>query len=511
MQQVLMSGGSGGRWDWAVRTFGWLLAAAVMAGTSRAAVAADDLRGLARTAVSEDPDAAQQAADALRAAGPRGLGALLTEFAKDLSHAGEKSSDPRARRRLSAAIDRVAGQRDARASGLYWYTDLEQAKAAARAGGKPILSLRLLGRLDDEYSCANSRFFRTVLYANGEVSKALRERFVLHWKSVRPVPVVTIDMGDGRTIRRTITGNSIHYVLDADGRTVDAIPGLYGPATFLRVLAQAEAAERELRGLTREAWANAFAAWHGARSRQIASDWAADLERIGIDVAPLVATEAQTGPIEPGYPASGEKAAQVNAAQARARRRAADHSAAPDAAAGGDGAAPPTAAEAVPLAIGKSAAEAPLVAALSYDPAALTSATDDTLWDRIAALHADEARLDPASRRFMAPKLAPAADEAGQRAPTKRRVEDPLLRVVRNFERSLALDTVRNEYTFHRQIHDWFAAGPQEAADVERLNERIYAELFLTPSSDPWLGLVPPDTYSALDEDGLGELSVAAQ
>src|SRR5690606_2917456 len=110
---------------------------------------------------------------------------------------------------------------------------LEAAKAAASATGKPILSLRLLGKLTDEYSCANSRFFRTILYANESVSKQLRENYVLHWESVRPVPKVTIDFGDGRTLERTLTGNSIHYVLDAQGRVIDGIPGLYGPGAFI--------------------------------------------------------------------------------------------------------------------------------------------------------------------------------------------------------------------------------------------------------------------------------------
>ena len=49
----------------------------------------------------------------------------------------------------------------------------------------------LLGRLDEELSCANSRFFRTVLYANAEISAHLREHFVLHWQSVRPVPRIS--------------------------------------------------------------------------------------------------------------------------------------------------------------------------------------------------------------------------------------------------------------------------------------------------------------------------------
>ena len=65
---------------------------------------------------------------------------------------------------------------------------------------------------------------------------------------------------------------------------------------------------------------------------------------------------------------------------------------------------------------------------------------------------------------------------------------------------------MRNEYGFHRKLHQWFAARVPETVDPsgpDRLNEKVYAELFLTPSSDPWLGLVPEDAYSALQADGL--------
>ena len=65
--------------------------------------------------------------------------------------------------RAAAAIDQIGGQRSCTVSRLYWYTDLDEAKAAAERIGRPILSLRMLGKLTDEYSCANSRFFRTAL------------------------------------------------------------------------------------------------------------------------------------------------------------------------------------------------------------------------------------------------------------------------------------------------------------------------------------------------------------
>ncbi len=202
---------------------------------------------LAKQAVSADRGEAQRAIEQLRSRGPAGLQALLKQHAPVLaSRAKAVAKEDAAWERLSAAINAVGGQYDCHASRLFWHTDFESAKAAAAREGKPILSLRLLGKLNEECSCANSRFFRTTLYANHTVSQYLRDHFVLHWKSVRPVPKVTIDFGDGRVLHRTLTGNSIHYVLDVHGRTIDALPGLYGPAAFLSHLQQAEQLAKRL-------------------------------------------------------------------------------------------------------------------------------------------------------------------------------------------------------------------------------------------------------------------------
>jgi len=139
----------------------------------------------------------------------------------------------------SPQLDALCAQKDAHTSLLYWFTDLPSAIAEARRTRRPILSLRLLGRLDEELSCANSRFFRKLLYPEARINRRLREDFVLHWQSVRPVPRVTIDFGDGRRVVRTLTGNSVHLVLDPHGRAVDALPGLSTPDAFLEQLAQA--------------------------------------------------------------------------------------------------------------------------------------------------------------------------------------------------------------------------------------------------------------------------------
>ena len=124
---------------------------------------------------------------------------------------------------------------------LNWFTNLSQAIAEARRTNRPILSLRLLGRLDEELSCANSRFFRKTLYVDPTIQRMMREQFVLHWQSIRPVPRVTIDFGGGRRIVKTLTGNSAHLVLDCYGRVVDVLPGLFSREVFTELLARSHA------------------------------------------------------------------------------------------------------------------------------------------------------------------------------------------------------------------------------------------------------------------------------
>src|SRR6185295_1823881 len=156
----------------------------------------------------------------------------------------------------------------------------------------------------------------------------------------------------------------------------------------------------------------------------------------------------------------------------------------------------------------KGEVEAPVFAAVNLTKIAPEDLQDEKIWSVIASFHNDDAKLDEASRKVMR-EQKPLAAAAGRLALTKRRVEDPMLRLFAAFETSIALDTVKNEYQFHRKIHEWLASAGYRP-DVEALNEKVYAELFLTPSSDPWLGLAPADVYSALDNDGRVEPTASA-
>jgi hypothetical protein len=180
----------------------------------------------------------------LRAGGQKSVDELAAQLAQ--APAAQRAD-------LEVRLDRVCAQKDCASSRLFWYTDLAEAKAAAQRLHRPILALHLLGRLDEELSCANSRFFRTLLYPDDSISSILRGEYVLYWHSVRPVPHVTIEMGDGRVIHQTITGNSAHYLLDENGNVLDALPGLYSPAAFRAQLQEWVALHRSLGGATAEA------------------------------------------------------------------------------------------------------------------------------------------------------------------------------------------------------------------------------------------------------------------
>ncbi|HEY0376063.1 MAG TPA: hypothetical protein VGC87_03825 [Pyrinomonadaceae bacterium] len=415
-----------------------------------AATAGGPPEALARLALSENSAESAPAIKELRAMGPRGLQVLLDAHAAEIGRAKSgQSVNEQEWQRLTLALDAVSRQRNSYASGLYWYTDLEEAEAAAQASGKPILSLRLLGQLDEEFSCANSRFFRTVLYANAEVSQYLREHFVLHWKSVRPAPRVTIDFGDGRKLERTVTGNSIHYVLNAAGEPLDALPGLYGPAAFVRALTQAETLVKQLDAKAAGARWQALRAYHNARIQAIARDWATDVSKVG-----------------------GRVPADVVARIERRKQT-------------------PGAIEVAPLAITKRVTEVDILKSITSDATALEAATDISSWNKIAALHAMDVQLDDASLALIT------------RQNENLRADQALLaRTRQNLEQYLALDTVRNEYLLRTKLHAWFATG-MATGGVESLNELVYADLFKTPSSDPWLGLYSPDVYTALDGGGV--------
>ncbi len=351
---------------------------------------------------------------------------------------------------LRNVLDAICQQKDCDTSRLYWHRDLEAAKLASRETNKPILSLRLLGNLDDELSCANSRFFRTVLYPNATVSQLLRDRFILHWQSERPVPKVTIDFGDGRKLEQTLTGNSIHYVLDSKGAPIDAIPGLYSPQAFVANLESAATVFQSLSpSLSQIDRRQILTKYHGDRLAKLTTNWRSDLIRLRLPLQPLLNSTLAT--------------------------------------------ADPSAILASRLTVGKAIVELPTLRRTPSEPLVETPTPSpfdklsDRDWSRLARLHQTQPALDQGSLKVMQRKLS---------------TDAPMQTVINNFENAIAQDSVRNEYIFHAQIHNWFANGEFLSPDTNSLadlNRRVYDQLFLTPATDPWLGLVNANIYTGIN------------
>jgi len=77
-----------------------------------------------------------------------------------------------------------------------------------------------------------------VLFSNDEVARYISKNFEPAWESVRPVPTVTIDFGNGHKITRTLHGNIATYVTTDKGQVLDILPGVYEPTTYLEQLDQ---------------------------------------------------------------------------------------------------------------------------------------------------------------------------------------------------------------------------------------------------------------------------------
>ncbi len=412
-----------------------LLISTILCATASAALAGGSVQCQSYSALTSELDSKSFnfAIQYLRDQGPKGFAEMMALY--------RENKKPELEKRWRLILDKVSRQKDSAKSGLYWHTDIEKAKEVAGKENKPILTLRLLGNLDEELSCANSRFFRTLLYPDPKVSAFLRDHYVLHWKSVRPVPKITVDFGDGRKLERTITGNSIHYVIDAEGRVVDALPGLYEADAFLNFVQRAAKFVEVYADAPSKEWENAFAAWHKHQVATLDKQFNELIGKIGVDQS-----KAQT------------------------RKK------------------------------------------LAMD--VLT----DKQWTKLAALKAKTLRIDPVVQAIIAEKAgdrpilpAPNARAANALSRSKSFTEDQLIDMValerrwkklQNLRQTLAFDTVRNEYTLHRRIHERLAASGMLVEPVDLLNEWVYAELFKTPGSDPWLGLRAEEYFSAIENDG---------
>ena len=379
----------------------------------------------------------------------------------DLLERYDREPDGPVKDQLAAQIDALAHQKYATVSRLYWHTDLAAARTAARETGRPILHLRMLGRLDEDLSCANSRLFRATLYANQDVSRFLRDRFVLYWSSERPVPRVTIDYGDGRRLERTTTGNSAHYVLDEDGHVLDVLPGLYAPAVFRRELDGSLALAGLVRGLPDNERAKRLVEYHRQKVIAAQQDW------VRLSGTPWIpgARQLLTRPrIESALVAAQRATMTKIAIERRDLRYFTPELRVQDLSE--DQVEIWSAAGQVLFAIGDLKAVAPLPRVL-----------DETSRALIVRLH--------------------------NQVPIEMRATgEQIDAIVARLEQTIVADSALNHLRLRPQIGNEIARRGGRL-DFATLNAWIYAEVFRTPREDAWLGLLPRDVFTGLPGDGV--------
>jgi hypothetical protein len=77
------------------------------------------------------------------------------------------------------------------------------------------------------------------LFSRPDVSTFVNKNFEPVWVSVRPVPLIHIDFGNGKVMTRTLHGNIATYVCTAEGDALDIVAGIYTPNVYIQRLDQA--------------------------------------------------------------------------------------------------------------------------------------------------------------------------------------------------------------------------------------------------------------------------------
>jgi hypothetical protein len=107
------------------------------------------------------------------------------------------------------------------------------------------------------------------LFSKDSVADYLNSHFEPAWESVRPVPLVRVDFGNGKEIVRTLHGNIVTLVCNPEGQVLDALPGIYDEATYLKQLKGLVELARQERAQPAERRAAWLTAYHQQQSRTI--------------------------------------------------------------------------------------------------------------------------------------------------------------------------------------------------------------------------------------------------
>lgn len=340
-------------------------------------------------------------------------------------------------------LDKVCGQKDAVFAKLFWHTNLEQAKAIAKEEKKMILSLCMLGDFTEDLSCANSRFFRIFLYSNDEVAELLRSRFVLHVQSVIDVPKITIEYPDGTKQVQTITGNSMHLAMTADGEIVDALPGLYGPDYFRKWLVRTGYSNPEVKMPDISVYLD---------------NYAKELDSLAMLTENISFIDTTISKISSRLPVPISKAYLASIQSVR-----------------------------------KSVIEAPLFTAMS--PTAIMPVIEYTQNEK--AVYEKLSKLG-----FMRENIDNDFPVGAKPIKVKKKYDAmELWNITIQVNDQLTVENIRNEVLYHHRVLEWLKDSNMRN-NMQAFIEKSYRELFKTPLNDKKMGMYNPALFYGLTNDG---------
>ena len=294
-----------------------------------------------------------------------------------------------------------------------------------------------------------------------EISRYINEQFVPCWQSVRPVPQVTIDFGNGKTLHRTLAGNTIFSVCLPNGRTMDAMPGIYTPEALLQELrATREFVQSAAPDMKDHAGLDAeVRAWHTGQVtlalrkealRMTVSKAVVEsplLQALGINPRQALGAGNGLTPAPIGPPANADPAL-------------------------------------VPTTLSKAVVQAPLLGAVDGPPApsppvsAAPATPVDLISDPKAAFAKVAARIDDLSKHPATVRQVRARADGAEQPATPEEIG----------KQAVAADSRINVSLARPAVHLLFAGYDRLPTDLA-CRDTIYRDLLHTPVDDPYLGL----------------------
>jgi hypothetical protein len=153
-----------------------------------------------------------------------------------------------------------------------------------------------------------------VLFSQDKVANFVNRFFEPVWQSVRPVPIVRIDFGDGKVLTRTLHGNILTSVCTAEGELLDALPGIYAEDAYVDCLNQLRLLAAYVKQQPAQRRAEVVKAYHTRQAEALAKKQPREVFVENLKRAALT-KRAIERPIEIVLQKGGPPTAPVNAGQ----------------------------------------------------------------------------------------------------------------------------------------------------------------------------------------------------